>query len=606
MRRFCIKNIIIFIIIIFTFLGCAKSREIEVSNTAVPTFTEQPFFISTDSLSGGDGLSSQNLADIKIENLENNKVKMTLSFMTGSGISLIDQQVSSGVPNYSINHIEGLDRMVVKLDGISNWTYKIYDEEIQNNKLIQGVLKQEPIGSDSLYLYISTKDDYFYRVDTVANKIEITFSHIDEALSYSYYIKINAFVEYQNGYFNREDFYPCLSNDEINGVLISKPFDTLDEANAYLNENKDEIQIDIPSKELSVIYLGSNELPEYNYQNQLEQIVNKPIGYKNDEPVVGIPLITEGRFLSWSKDKKGFTYAKPYTLLGSQVGDVYSYEELWMRTEESDISLLDYQFTSILNARYSYDNNLIAFIEQNDETRMLQILDTQNGNVYIPADEGFGIDTSSFVWSNKDNRLFAITGTHDSKQLLCYDMRNMNDISVYALEEEEYMESSLDLFDDSIYYLKSNSDNLTTDIYTSNIETGSTRKLLSANSFMLSTDGNNLTVNDMQYDNVDEYEFYVYNTNSKDKYVVENGKMIMDYTWSNDNTRVYYTVYKNAGWEEEYPLELYYYDIQKNQSIYVMDMITGALYPAYDDEQVLVMSIHQLQDKQITITYQVH
>ena len=45
--------------------------------------------------------------------------------------------------------------------------------------------------------------------------------------------------------------------------------------------------------------------------------------------------------------------------------------------------------------------------------------------------------------------------------------------------------------------------------------------------------------------------------------------------------------------------------MSKNRSYYVMDMITGALYPAYAEEQVLVMSIFQLQDRQITITYQV-
>ena len=564
-----------------------------------------PFFQAVRLCKEATDLLRQNLADIKIENLENDKVKMTLSFMTGSGISLLDQQVSSGVPNYTIGYVQGVDRMIVKLDGISNWTYRIYDDEIQSSKVIKGILKQEPIDGGSFYLYISTKDDYTYRVDTEANKIEITFNHIEEIESYDYYIKINAFVEYQNGYFTNADFYPCLSNDGINGVLLSKPFDTLDEAQAYLDSNKEAFDESIPSKEISIIYLGNNELPEYNYQNQLEQIINNPIGIKNDEAIVGVPLITEGRFLCWSKGKETFVYAKPHTLLGSQVGDSYSYEEICIRTKDEDIKLLDQQYTSILNASYSYDNRFIAFIDQNDETRMLQIVDIETGNVYVPADDGFGIDTSSFVWSNTDNRLYAITGKHDSKQLLCYDMRNMYNISVYGLAEEEYMESSLNMYDENIYYLKANPDDLTTDIYKVNIETGKTTKLLSGNSFMLSSDGDNLVVNDMQYDNVDDYSFYLYDVESKEQYPIECGKMIMDYTWSNNNTRVYYTVYKNAGWEEEYPLSLYYYDVKEKRSYYVMDMITGALYPAFDDKQVLIMSIYQLQDKQITITYQV-
>ena len=236
---------------------------------------------------------------------------------------------------------------------------------------------------------------------------------------------------------------------------------------------------------------------------------------------------------------------------------------------------------------------------------MLQIADTDTGNIYIPADDGFGIDTSSFVWSTIDNRLFAITGDKNSKQLLCYDLQSEANPTVCALTEEEYMESSLCLFGDSIYYLRPDTDSLKTSIYRANIETGHGARLLQGNSFALSPDGENVLVNDMQYDNVDEYSFYIYVNSANEKHIIESGKMIMDYAWSPDSTRVYYTVYKNAGWEEEFPLQLYYYDITTLESHYVMDMITGALYTAQQADEVLVMSIFQLQDKPITITYKV-
>jgi len=605
MRKFCKKNIIIIIvIIIITLFGCAKIDEIPASVTANPEHTELPFFLNTQETSGGDGLNGLNLADIKIEPLEDSKVKLTLSFMTGSGISMVDQQISDGVPDFSISHIDGVDRMVIKLDGISSWTYRIYEDEVQNNKVVKGILRQEPSGSEGMYLYVSTRDEYTYRVDTTANKIEITFNYIQETESYKYYVKVNAFLEYQNGYFEHKDFYPCISNDGVNGVLLSRPFDTLEEAQEYLDANTQLLEEMVNAKEISVIYLGNNELPEYNYQNQLEQIINAPIGINIDESIIGEPLITEGRFLSWSNNNEEFVYAKPYTILGSQVGDVYSYEELWLRNQDEEINLVEQQFTSILSASYSYDDKYVAFIDQNDETRILQIVNTETGEAYLPSDDGFGIDTSSFVWSSTDNRLYAITGAHDSKQLLCYDMRNTYNISIYALTEEEYMESSLYASDEYIYYLRSDEDNFTTDIIRADIQTGLGRVLMSGNSFMLSSDGKYLLVNDMLSDNVDEYSFYVYNTETKERSIILESKMIMDYTWSKNNTRVYYTVYKNAGWEEEYPLALYYYDIKEQQSYYVMDMITGALYPAYIDEEVLIMSIHQLQDKEIAITYQ--
>ena len=606
MRRFYAKNIILSIIIILLFTGCKNNDgNDEVIITNAPIITEQPFFLSTEVLSGGDGLSNLNLADIKIEKLENNNVAMTLSFMTGSSVSLTEQQISSGVPDYSISHIQGVDRMVIKLDGISGWTYRVYEDEIQDNGIIQGILKQEPIGNDSLYLYVSAKNEYVYRVETLNNKIQIIISPIEESITYDYYIKINAFLDYESGFFSNEDFYPCISNDGTNGVLLSGPFKTLEEANDFYDSNINKISESIDTGEVSIIYLGSNELPEYNYQNELEKIINKPIGYSFDEPVTGKPLITEGRFLSWSNNQDEYVYAKSYNLQGSQESDDYIYEEIWVRSNDGDVKLVDHRCTSILSAKYSYENRFIAFIDQNDETRMLEIVDTETGNVYIPADDGFGIDTSSFVWSNSDNRLYAITGQYDSKQLLCYDMRDLKNINVFALTEEEYMESSLYMHDSYIYYLKSGDDAPATEIYFADIENSREYKLISGNSFMLSSNGKNIIVNDMLYDDVNQYSFFVYSTGTKEINIIESGRMIMDYTFARNDTRVYYTVYKNAGWEDEYPLELYYYDINKKKSFYVMDMITGALYPAYEDEQVLIMSIFQLQDSQITITYNV-
>lgn len=603
MRRIISKNIIILVIIILILSSCIRLKELVASNTNSPNITDRRYMASSQVSSGGDELTQQNLADIKIENLEDDRVKMTLSFMTSSGISLIDQKVSKGVPNYTISHIDGVDRMVIKLDGISNWTYRIYENEIKDNKVISGVLKQEPTGSDSLYLYISTLDEYGYTVEKNANKLEIYFTHIPTALSYSYYIRINAFVEYQNAYFSYQDFYPSISLDGVNGVLISKPFSTESQANEYLLEQKDTLTNMAQGKEISIIRLGNNELPEYNYQNEIEQIINNPIGTKYGEPILGIPLVTDGRFLSWGNSKTEFAYAKTYTILGAQEGDVYSYEQICTSTGEGQRNLIEYQCTSLLSAGYSYDGQYMAFIDQDAQTRMLVIVDTKTGKLYIPADDGFGIDTSSFVWSNNDNRLYAITGEYDSKQLLCYDMQDINNIQVFALVEEEYIESNLYLHDDNIYYLKSTPDNSTTNIYSADINTGKSREHISANSFMLSPDGQSLVVNDMQKDDVENYSLYIYDIDSGEKQSIQDGKMVMDYTWSKDSTRVYYSVYKSAGWEEEYPLELYYYDVEQKTSYYMMDMITGALYTAYEKMQVLVMSIFELQDRQVSVTY---
>ena len=51
------------------------------------------------------------------------------------------------------------------------------------------------------------------------------------------------------------------------------------------------------------------------------------------------------------------------------------------------------------------------------------------------------------------------------------------------------------------------------------------------------------------------------------------------------------------------PNAQYYYDIAQKKSVYMMDMVTGALYPSITDEEVLLMCIFTYHNRPIPITY---
>ena len=175
----------------------------------------------------------------------------------------------------------------------------------------------------------------------------------------SYY---DAFSEYQNGDLASDNFLPSLCSDGTHGVLLSAPFDTLSDAQAFLGSMQQSITRMVSEDNISIIYLGNNELPEYDYENQLEQIINSPIGMNGNEYIIGEPLITEGRFLAWNSSGDQFIYARAYTMLGSQQGDAFSYEEMWIQTNGGDLQLTDQQYTSVLSAAYSHDDRSYNFV----------------------------------------------------------------------------------------------------------------------------------------------------------------------------------------------------------------------------------------------------
>jgi hypothetical protein len=87
--------------------------------------------------------------------------------------------------------------------------------------------------------------------------------------------------------------------------------------------------------------------------------------------------------------------------------------------------------------------------------------------------------------------------------------------------------------------------------------------------------------------------------------LVYSGEIINNITWSKAGSRIYYSVYRDAGREEAYPYALYYYDVASGRSVYMMDTITSALYTATSDEQVLLMCIFTYKNQPVPVTYTV-
>ncbi len=608
MNKRLIKIIFLIYILAFAFSGCDEiPAPVEATGPQNPTSEIEGFYEQQQIVSGGTGGNRLNLADIEIETLDSDVTKVTLTFGQGSQGEDKSFVPSTVIPNYSTSFIRGVNRMVLTMEGVSYFSYKLYEEEIADS-IIKGVFAQRPVDSEESYLFFNINTDYAYKVEELRNQIIITIHKTAaSADNKAYYVTLNAYDAYEEGSLGKEfPMTPTICSDGENILLISKPFSTKEEAEKYISENKNLFESLASGKKYNLIELSSSELPVFSEESGFTEIANTPIGYKDDKALTFQPLIINGRFLCHNQDNTSFAFAQPNTIYGEQEGDSFSFEYLYIANIESGLEerLLEYQFSSIIGAQFSHDSKYIAFIEQNDVLRKLQILSLEDGRLFIPADDSFGIDTASFVWDDNKDILYAINGEFQSKQLLSYDLSDPSNVVVKGVFEQEFSESILQINGYKIYYANRDNESLDGEICVLETETGMCNKITEGNTFILSPDGSKMVVSDMQEENGAEiYRLRYIDMETRDETLIYSGQIINNITWSSEGNRIYYSVYKDGGRDEQYPYALYYYDISMDSSIYMMDTITSALYSSTRDDEVLLMCIFTYKNQPVPVTY---
>ena len=604
------KILFLIYILAFIFSGCSgDGKLVEATGPQEPTSEIKGFYEQQQVVSGGVGGTSLNLADIKIEAESQDVTHVTLSFGQGSPAEDRSFIPSRQTPVYSTSFVAGVNRMVLTLEGVSYFSYKIYEDEIASSP-ISGIFAQRPVNTDQSKLYINIAAEYAYKVEEINNQIIITIHKVAIAAeNKQYYVTLDAFSEYEDGILGEYfPMTPTICMDGENVVLISQPFCTRDEAQQYIDLNTDNFVQLLPGKKYDLIELSAAELPQFSRESGLEEVANTPIGRKEGIEQTFPPLITNGRFLCYNTDGSAFVFAQPNIIYGDQAGDTFSFEYLYMEETETGVKerLIENQFNSIIDASFSHDSKYIAFIEQNDVLRKLQILSLEDGKLFIPADDSFGIDTASFVWHDTKNILYAINGEFQSKQLLSYDLTDPENVVVSGVFEQEFSESILQIKGDKIFYADKDSESMTSDICKVTIGDGLCEKIAQGNTFLLSPGGSMLAINDMTEEGGSEiYRLRVLDMETGEETLVYSGEIINNITWSKAGSRIYYSVYRDAGREEAYPYALYYYDVASGRSVYMMDTITSALYPATSDEQVLLMCIFTYKNQPVPVTYTV-
>jgi hypothetical protein len=617
-RRKILSLCAIALAVAMLFTACDNgSKPTAAKGSSAPQSQIAGYYDAAQSVSGGIDLNVINLKDIKIVKNQAD-IEITFEFVEGSINLGMQEKAVKGVPKYSTQWIDGLNRLVLKMSGLYYWDYEVYEDEIADTPII-GIFRQNPVDSPDTRIYINLKDKIAYRIEEKDNVLHLYLRAISEAERSDYYVILNAFDEYTNGKIaDEEGLLPTLCADKTNVMLISKPFATQEEAQAFLAEKEKSLLPNLPGKVASVIQLKNKELPVYDAKGAMAAYANttttRTNGTENTSPV----LITNGRFLCWRPDNMAYVYATPFYLNDSSGAGTQRYEKIYLiETGSTTPTLLSgFEYTDICKAEFSDDGRYLAFLDQQGDKQALFIYDTKSNAVYTASETGFGDDTANFTWGSDEtaNTIYAITGDGSMLQLMAYELKDKQLPKVQTLLESAFTGGTMGYYEGKIYYSQYSEEADENGIFSFDVASRSAARVCSGADFMLNRQTGSIAVLSLASDQEAMYDLNLYDIKTKRQTQVVKKVPVLDVVWSGDGTILYYTAYSDdastdatAGADgtegtnqDRFPLALHRYSLAGKEDAKICDIVMGALAPS-DKNQELLLTCLLTQEDQVLI-----
>ncbi len=614
MRHLFILAMVILVLLALT--GCGGGTKAPVANvpdgtaSVLPQSSVPGYFSVDQSVSGGKDMQYINLRDIKVTKQATDTV-IQMEFKEGSLLRDMVEKPTNGVPRYTTQWIPGVDRLVININGLAFWDYKVYDDELKDTP-IQSIFDQTPVNDTETMLtrlYINLKSDVVYKVEEKDNFLVLSIRALPEEVKTSYYVMVNAFDEYTDGIVTDEEgLYPTRCNDKVNVTLISRPFGTEAEANAFMEQKKSSLLPKLPGKEIIVKPVKSGELPDYDEKGALTAYENATVTRQDGQEKAAPVLITNGKLLCWRPDGMAYVFVKPF-FMGNTDGSGYtSYEKIYINdlATNTPTLLTEFDYSSITKAEFSGDGRYLAFLVGNDESRLLCIYDFQNSSkqVATASEAGFGADTANFTWGTGDkaNTIYAITGEGNTLQLMSYTPTDSGPV-VETLVENAFTDGSMGFYENKLYYSQSNQDDATkSGIFSFDVASRQIKRVCSGDYFELNAKAGAMAITK------DDKEIRIYSIRSNlDKSIIK-GKDVSSVVWSSDGSTLYYLLYQydyDSANGDRFILKLYQYNTKSNESKELTDVVEGQFIQSDKSSELLMVYIYSQDNRFVPITYRI-
>lgn len=531
-------------------MGCSTQKD-----------QEDVEYTPEQSVSGGVSSPAENinLKDIDIT-MDGDQTIITLSMLSGSRKAGYAESKLVKLPEYEIIQLEQPQRLVIKLENMSYWDYEQKTTWALSD-FVLGVFREVPGDDDSLIVYVQLSKDADFSVEEAEGDLIIRLMPGSDNESAKYFCVSNAFFEHQEGTWpDNIEMMPVLCSDSENKMLISKPFNTKEQALAFMEVANKTIEQTLFAKTLHVIDLAKNSLPDYETGTDYSQADKKSVvmrqGVLIDTPVI----LQNGKYLATTADGR-IAFSRRYKPEEPALEqDVYNFsEKLWILEPNGRIQNIEVsEFFSIDEAAFSVDGRYLCILDVSIENRVLYIYDFKTEELINLGEEGFGSQTAAFAWSDQGNMLYAMTG-YGSMQMMSCEFLSDGSIYIEAVEEQAGAEGKLGVSQGRLFF----ADNFAGQagkIY----EIGeSRREITDGVDFCISPDGKTMLVLEAA-----SHEGEVVLTSLKlcdietgaEKYITKNADII-SFSYSQNGGKVYFTDMMIDDVVEGYDYGLYTYDI---------------------------------------------
>lgn len=476
--------------------------------------------------------------------------------------TVIRLSFEGGLPPYSVSALGEPARVIISMRNLSGWEHSIGFDG-REPSLLLGIFRNQASAEGVTELYLQTTRQIGYRLSEEGQELVLRLHAIAEAAEAGYYVTVGAYEAYCAGLFDAADLSPVLCADGASVALISRRYDTRVEAESFAQTLDARLSVNLPGVLSSVVQLSGNEAPPLSDAAERAALGAAEV-YR---PYAGSaqPWLwtSNARLVEWMPDMKRALFTRQ---TASASGDKDDYCELWLYDQTGKGQrLLDLEFRTVTEARFSPAGDALAFMEMTDAESLLYYYSIADGR-FAALGDVIGGNTYGFDFGG-NAELYLVGGIYEPR-LTLWDSGAPTDAAVRVLEDMEGPQGSIafgspEWTPDTIF-MSDESES----IYAFDISTGERRYLTAGSDFKMSPDGRYMVITKFDSSmNVDTYTGLKLRDMSDGREVtIHSGEAIGDVCWSSGGAYVYFLTYnEDPATSAAFPSILNAYDVAAGQ-----------------------------------------
>lgn len=589
-------------------LAACRARAGVGHNNARPASGVRGYYGVGQDFRGGQAIDLINIRSLEAGQKGKDTV-LSFTFAQGSARLGMEERAPSAPPMYTVSLLDKPYRLAIRVESVSYWDYDMPD--LSDFPLLGGAFLLAPAqgGAAVFYLHLNQRSAFIVEEDRGRIAIRITPDDDPQAQAPSFHVAINAYAEYQQHASLRAlGFAPTLCSDGEHAVLLSAPFASQAEAEAFLAQYSAQIAEELPDRIPEVVQLSPGGLPEYNLNTDLAEAAQKKV-IQTPQGERSLPAMQVGaQLLGFSGDGKRALYVKTVRQYdAAQAMDVYRDQIYLWEQATGLVQTPQRSFVSVAAASLSPDGRYIAVVEGAEVMRPLYVYDTHARQLYSAGEEGLGMTTWGFAWDEDSQAVYAMSGETVpaagaiSYQLRKYDLSQPIGQRVSALEELPGNDSDVGYAGGYLYFTQSGLE--TPQVVRVSVQGGEREAFAKGGFFLISPDQSTVLVsNGIHSDAAQEDTAALYLLADGSSRIIAQDVIMTDVVFTPDGRKIVYLA--DTMENSLYPLDLMVYDVATQTTRRIGAVRAGCmLHTGPLPEQVCLIDTHKSGQDYIPVTY---